>query len=909
MSSALNTTLLPADQLAALLDMSRTFTTVQSGTQLLRAIIEQAQPLFNFHDVGLFVYDEQQSYLEDWATKYADLATSESNRRMYESSAVNVPFTRKTDVVIEEMLTALEQAGQPIIVDLKELFSQYPSFPQSKTMLELGYRDSLVGLLRIGGETLGFFCVNVLKKDFFQAEQFPLFQAVCDQIAIAVNNVLSNKRIREERRYKESLLTISQAVATIQDRKQLFRVILEQIKPVFPFDQVGLFARNTQQEGYTFLIDQEVYPEAIFRNQASESDTEREAVTALVEQMMQHEHPVITTPEEIQDAHPNFPHAAPLIEAGNRYLIIGTLKVGGQPLGIISFSSRSVPFLPTHFSFFRAITDQLSVAVNNVLANEERRQREEVKTLEVALVNALNQGTNREEKMRHVAQTLQPVVPFDLVVFSLSEKDPENLGYAFERIGHDEYRTLLPEAALRMSGLSREKYMELLTTHRYDHSLVANAADFEALCRKDGLRAVAAQTFRVRSTLIVPLRLSRGGRTKRSFQIAFYSRKSEGYTLAHRMLMEKIQSSLTLAIERQMAFEEVAYLNEQLTQEKAYLEEEIKVQHNFGQIIGESPAIQTVFEQIRQVADTDSTVLISGETGTGKELVARAVHEASSRRSKALVKINCAALPPQLLESELFGHEKGAFTGAVDRRIGKFEMADRGTIFLDEIGELPLELQSKLLRVLQEREFERVGGNQVLKADVRIVTATNRDLKQEVVNGTFRSDLYYRLHVFPIALPALRDRPEDIPLLATYFVDKCARKTGKKVTGLTSASLRQMQQYAWPGNIREMEHLLERSVILTQQPELDITLDASAMPLSGSDSEAGSAPSRVGQTLQDAERELIYNTLLHCEGRIRGKGGAAQMLDINPSTLEARMRKLGIQRKRVVERINNQDNI
>ena len=413
---------------------------------------------------------------------------------------------------------------------------------------------------------------------------------------------------------------------------------------------------------------------------------------------MQHEQPVITTPEELQDAQPNFPHADALIEAGNRYLIIGTLKVGGQPLGIISFSSRSVPFLPTHFSFFRAITDQLSVAVNNVLANEERRQREAVKTLEVAVVNALNQGANREEKMRHVAQTLQPAVPFDLVVFSLSEKDPENLGYAFERIGHDEYRTLLPEAALRMSGLSREKYMELLTTHRYEHSLVANAADFEALCRKDGLRAVAAQTFRVRSTLIVPLRLSRGGRTKRSFQIAFYSRKSEGYTLAHRTLMEKVQSSLTLAIERQMAFEEVAYLNEQLAQEKAYLEEEIKVQHNFGQIIGESPAIQTVFEQIRQVADTDSTVLISGETGTGKELVARAVHEASSRRSKALVKINCAALPPQLLESELFGHEKGAFTGAVDRRIGKFEMADKGTIFLDEIGELPLELQSKLLR-------------------------------------------------------------------------------------------------------------------------------------------------------------------------------------------------------------------
>jgi transcriptional regulator with GAF, ATPase, and Fis domain len=304
-------------------------------------------------------------------------------------------------------------------------------------------------------------------------------------------------------------------------------------------------------------------------------------------------------------------------------------------------------------------------------------------------------------------------------------------------------------------------------------------------------------------------------------------------------------------------------------------------------------ALQKVMQQVRQVAPTDATVLLTGETGTGKELFAESIHYNSARRDKILVKVNCAALPPQLIESELFGHEKGAFTGAAHRRIGKFEMAAGGTLFLDEIGELPLELQSKLLRALQEKEIERLGGSNAIKVDVRIIAATNRVLEQEVKAGRFRQDLYYRLYVFPIHLPALRERKEDIPLLLQYFTLRAAQKYGKVVNKISARSVEALSQYDWPGNIREMEHMVERAVISTTGPIISITAPVS-QPIAASDT---SPPALL--SLADAEREAIIRVLKHCNGRIRGPQGAADILDIKPTTLEARMKKLGIVREHI----------
>jgi PAS domain S-box-containing protein len=328
-----------------------------------------------------------------------------------------------------------------------------------------------------------------------------------------------------------------------------------------------------------------------------------------------------------------------------------------------------------------------------------------------------------------------------------------------------------------------------------------------------------------------------------------------------------------------------------LQQQNAYLQDEIKAAHNFDEIVGRSPALVSVLQRVSKVAGTDSTVLIAGETGTGKELVARAVHSASPRRGRPLIKLNCAALPTGLVESELFGHEKGAFTGATARKPGRFELADGGTLFLDEVGELPLETQAKLLRVLQEREFERVGGTAPVKADVRVIAATNRDLAKMAKDGKFREDLFYRLNVFPVRLPALRERPGDVPLLVRHFAAKFAARLGKRVEAIAPDALEALTAYPWPGNIRELENVVERAVILSDGPELEIDPDVLALA-----PESPSPAAADGQSLVAVEREHILAVLAQTNWVIEGNGGAAKALGLHPNTLRSRMKKLRIVR-------------
>jgi chemotaxis protein methyltransferase CheR len=332
---------------------------------------------------------------------------------------------------------------------------------------------------------------------------------------------------------------------------------------------------------------------------------------------------------------------------------------------------------------------------------------------------------------------------------------------------------------------------------------------------------------------------------------------------------------------------EIRKLKEQLETERAYLQEEIKLEYNHENIIGQSNAINYVFYKIEQIAHTDTHVLILGETGTGKELVARAIHGLSTRKGRAVVKMNCATLPSNLIESELFGHEKGAFTGAHSRRLGRFEIANGATLFLDEIGELPLELQPKLLQVIQNGEFERLGSSNTIKVDVRIIAATNRNLEEEVRKGRFREDLWYRLNVFPITVPPLRDRLQDIPLLVTYYVGKIARRLGRSVEVVPVSVMDALQQYHWPGNIRELENVIERAVINSSGPKLRLA-----------DSLKSPQPdlARSERTLADVERDHIVRILTQVNWKVGGKNGAAEILGLDRSTLRARMRKLKIQK-------------
>jgi formate hydrogenlyase transcriptional activator len=337
-----------------------------------------------------------------------------------------------------------------------------------------------------------------------------------------------------------------------------------------------------------------------------------------------------------------------------------------------------------------------------------------------------------------------------------------------------------------------------------------------------------------------------------------------------------------------------------LEQQNLYLQEEIKSVHNFEEIVGASRALVGVLENVAQVAPTEASVLIVGETGTGKELIARAVHSSSNRKDKPLIKVNCAALPTGLLESELFGHEKGAFSGAIARRIGRFELAHGGTLFLDEVGEIPFDAQSKLLRVLQEREFERVGGGTPIKADVRVIAATNRDLLAMVREGTFREDLYYRLNVFPIRLPPLRERAEDVPLLVQFLVDKFAARIGRRVQGVGPETMSRLVRYRWPGNVRELENLIERAVILARGPVLELDPEALATA-SGHDAAPAAQPdpvqTREQRSLENVQKSHILAVLNQTNWVIEGARGAARVLDVHPNTLRSRLKKLGITRQ------------
>ncbi|HTX14862.1 MAG TPA: sigma 54-interacting transcriptional regulator [Candidatus Baltobacteraceae bacterium] len=373
-----------------------------------------------------------------------------------------------------------------------------------------------------------------------------------------------------------------------------------------------------------------------------------------------------------------------------------------------------------------------------------------------------------------------------------------------------------------------------------------------------------------------------------------FSRQAGAFTEEDVTALAQLGSQVSVALDNALAFRQIAELNARLAKEKAYLEDELRTENDFNDIIGSSKALKRVLKQVETVAPTDSTVLILGETGTGKERLARAVHDLSPRRGRAFVKVNCASVPAGLLESELFGHEKGAFTGAIAQRIGRFELAHQGTLFLDEVGEIPLELQSKLLRVLQEKQFERLGNSRTMTSDVRIVAATNRDLNKLIASGQFRSDLFYRLSVFPVTVPPLRERAEDIPMLVHFFLARFAKRMGRNVDVVPPETMQALCRYAWPGNVRELEHVVERGVILSRGPELRIPLiDFETARIT----DAQDGPAKSSDKLEEIEREHILSVLRETRGKIGGPGGAAERLGMNRTTLNSRLQRLRISKK------------
>ncbi|HWT78584.1 MAG TPA: sigma 54-interacting transcriptional regulator, partial [Candidatus Methylomirabilis sp.] len=470
------------------------------------------------------------------------------------------------------------------------------------------------------------------------------------------------------------------------------------------------------------------------------------------------------------------------------------------------------------------------------------------------------------------------------------------------------------DSALRYVVFNR--FMENLTGKRAEEVLGKYAPDTFPFLREKGMEAMLRRALEG-ETVTCPDILIRMPTGREVWELNQYTphRDAQGNIIGVIALISDITQRKQAEEALRKALAEVEELKNRLQAENVYLQEEIRREHDFVEMVGSSPALLAALRKVEQVAATDSTVLILGETGTGKELIARAIHNRSTRRDRPLVKVNCAAISAGLVESELFGHTKGAFTGALERRVGRFELADGGTIFLDEVGELPLETQVKLLRVLQDGEFEPVGSSKTVRVDVRVIAATNRNLEQAVREGRFRADLYYRLNVFPLDVPPLRARLSDLPQLVMFFVSRLSRKFGKRVDAVSQETMERLASYPWPGNIRELQNIVERAVVLAQGPVL--TLGHDLLPVQAGVSPPDESPAEVVRalasttperprasdplpsgiaTLEEMERSHILAALRQCRGVVEGPRGAAKVLNLHPNTLRSRMKKLGVKR-------------
>ncbi|OON70756.1 sigma 54-interacting transcriptional regulator [Hymenobacter sp. CRA2] len=692
------------------------------------------------------------------------------------------------------------------------------------------------------------------------------------------------------------LLYLNDAIATTRNKEALFRTVTEKLRLIFPFDAITIITLDAEHQ-YRRVFMRDYLGEILLPNQSltnlpgTGKPTRAPIEGTPIEQFVRQPHLHQYDLEELLQQYPQYLPFCALMDKGMRYFVVVPLRTSGQLIGLLSLVARRRPqFGPMDTDLLEKIGSLVAVAVTNTLAFEDIARREQEKTMQLALNNALLSIKEREELFRAIATEINRVVPCDF--FGVRIRVPNSPVRALAEFakGPDGQFGLLDEGRWdEQPGAeqAREEAVELVTRPG-----LYVGEEFDELTERYAMLRYAKEQRGTRSILCTPLDLGHD-------QLAALIMSSQQPFAFNEESLELIMSlapQIRLAIQNVFAFEQIEALRAQLERERTYLIDEINTTAaaRFGDFVGGSQVMQQVFRRVEQVAPTDTTVLITGETGTGKELVARALHNFSPRKERALIKINCAALPAQLIESELFGHEKGAFTGAHDRRIGKFELADGGTIFLDEIGELPLDLQAKLLRVLQEKEFERIGGRRVIRTDVRVIAATNRVLEDEVAAGRFRADLYYRLDVFPIHLPALRERPEDVEPLVRHFLERFTKKLGKPVRGLRARDLKALQRYPWPGNIRELEHVVERAVIASSGPFLEFAgfTAAPATP-------AAAAPFAAGaiKTLRDQERDHILAALQHTGGRVSGPQGAAVLLDINAKTLEARMKKLGIRRE------------
>lgn len=851
-----------------LLDLGNDITQVRDKNDLLILFSKRIKSLFYFtHTIVTLIDPKDETYSPFLLDHQA--SAIRSHDRYQEMLASH--FSLK-----EPFIQAVLAADGPISFMLEDIMDQPSSPAFLRVNYEKGVKEILMTMLMNEEKPMGFIHIYSDRPNSFTPEFRSIIKGISPQLSSAISNIIKNDKLQNKEKEKSFLLDFSSAIATVRTKEELAGAVSAALNKLNP--QGGYIIRRINEDGAT--MSPYVYDLGIKKHDpAFMKVLERFGLgkarfpveDGIQNRILNSAIPLLfSVDREIQRA------AAPDYlrfwkDMGYKTMVGIRLRNGETNHGILLLDIDEI-----NIQLLQGICAQISIALANIMANEQINIKQEEQAFLLDFSRDITQVRTKLELQEAIFRVVDKTMHTKLAMIRVIEDDGIHLSpFMFDR-------TLFEKAKVDFDKLSANR---ITIEEPYTAQVLAsqegvvfnvgeeikNGNDYANLWKTTGLKNMYGLPMRVGNKDIGTI-----------------------WLLANRLsqlILKGICAQISIAIANIQANEKLLAYKKQLEVENDYLKEQIKTIYNFSEIIGSGSEMQKVYRLMSLVTDSNTTVLVMGETGTGKELIARAIHNASPRKDKLMVKVNCAALPANLIESELFGHERGAFTGAIDRRIGKFELANHSTLFLDEIGEMPLEAQSKLLRVIQERELERLGGKQTIKVDVRLIAATNRNLEEEVKAGRFRADLYFRLHVFPISLPPLRERPEDIEPLMHFFVEKYSKQSGRKIRKVGPKVIQQLRSYTWPGNVRELEHLIERSVLLTTDGQLqDVFIPRQSATTD--DKQDLSALSNL--TLEQMERSYIIEVLKRCTGKISGAGGAAEILDIPGNTLHSKMKKLGI---------------
>lgn len=842
-----------------LLSLSSEIAKLRTKDDLQRMVNTKIKDLFSIDDFGLLQINNDGTY----TPFMLDLGEKVTGHKDFE----RILKTRHS--VHDPIFTLITNSEGAILLDVNQL-AENPQMPVYVLFWKkIGLQKVIGAPLRVGGKIIGctFLHIDAEKTGNIKTN---LLNAVCAQISVAMSNIRANEEIAKREEEKSFLLDFSNSLATVRTKEELVKTVSSAINKLN--QRKGYVIRRINKDGLTMspyvfdlgerVTDPKLMNELINSNYPINDGIQNRVLDSAV--------PILLNTDEEIERGTEAVYLSYWKKLGFEKFVAVRLRNGKTNLGmlLLNIDEINVPLL-------QGICAQISVAMANIIANEQVARKQAEQTFLIGFSHDITRVKTKQDLQDAISIVLNKTMNTQFVMIRVIEDDGKHLvPFMFDRTLFEKANAKVDFDKMAAERITiQETYTaQVLASEdgvvfNVDEEL-KNGNPYAKLWRTTGLRNMYG----------LPLRMGN---------------KNLGtiWMLADRLsslLLNGICAQISIAIDNIQANEKLLAYKKRLEVENDYLKEQIKTIY-FTDIIGNADEMQKVYRLMSLVAESNTTVLVTGETGTGKELIARALHSTSPRRDKLMVKVNCAALPASLIESELFGHERGAFTGAIDRRIGKFELASNSTLFLDEIGELPLEAQAKLLRVIQERELERIGGKQIIKIDVRLIAATNRNLEEEVKAGRFRADLYFRLNVFPIELPPLRNRSEDIEALTHFFITKYSRNTGRKIRKVSPKVLQQLRSYTWPGNVRELEHLIERSILLTTDGELNQvyipeTADA------GRKTEAF----LLNRSLEEVERGYIIETLKRCAGKISGTGSAAEVLKIPGNTLHSKMKKLGI---------------